>query len=501
MFDYLKKIIEQVRQISENVDDYKKLSPSGAMPGVAQVNSALKLLKKNKLDEAEDLLLEAQELYPANESVFRTLAYVYEARRDFPNAIRYFQKALDLNPIKKDLFMRLGYAQLSARENDGACKTFEKALKVFKLDSEVITGHGMALYRLQKYEEARSEFVKAFAIDSRNLNALFLSATVDVMFNDYERAETRLSLLIKLAPNTAHLYEYAKLKKLKGDYDSAFALAVRALDTNKNFLPAYILLAEINNCRFEADEALEWLRKAEDAELFDASLYMARANICMFKQDFETALAAYRKVLEFEQDKSTDMKILICEILLDKLEGKEQAVGAMLEGIEDDECEERKAVAYLLAGVWQYKTRNFKNAEDLFKKALQITLKLPVVYYLLAKIYQALSEDYKTEKYFNLEIEKNPYHFAAHKDFIEYLLSKENFEDARFKIKKALKLFPHCTELENLLFYAGFRLLNDKSSEYNVKELLKLAEKLEEKATFLYADEKNALLEKIKGLE
>lgn len=492
MFDYLKKILEQVREISQSVDDYRKLSPSGAMPAVAQVNQAVKLLKHKKKSEAEALLLEAVELYPANESVFRTLGYFYETEREFEKAAIYFQKALNLNPIKKDLFMRLGYAQLSARQNDEARKTFERAKNVFKSDADIITGYGMALYRLEKFEEARVEFVKAFAIDSHNMNALFLTATIDIMFGDYERAETRLSLLVKVAPTTAHLYEYAKLKKLRGDFDSALKLAKRALDTNKNFLPVYLLLAEIHNTRFEVEEALEWIQKAEDNELFAASLYMARANIYMFQEDFENALIAYRKVLEFEQDKTVDMKILICEILLGNLEGKEEAVNALTEG---EECE----VARMLLGVWNYKTGDFAKAEENFRKALQITLKLPIVYYLLAKIYEAGGDNYKTEKYYNLAIEKNPFHLQAYKDFVEYYLKLEDFAEARFKIKKALKLFPDNAYFENLLFYTGFRLLNARSSEYNVKELLKLAEKLEKNSTFLYADEKNALIEKIKN--
>ncbi len=498
MFDYLKKIIDQVTEISRNVDDYKKLSPSGAMPVVAQVNQAVKLLRQNKKAEAEALLLEAEELYPANEAVFRTLGYYYESEKDFEKAAIYFQKALNQNPIKKDLFMRLGYAQLSARLNEGARKTFEAGKKVFKSDADIITGYGMALYRLEKYEDARVEFVKAFALDSHNMNALFLTATIDIMFGDYDRAETRLSVLIKVAPSTAHLYEYAKLKKIKGDYDSAISLAKRALETNKNFLPTYLMLAETYNAKFEVQEALDWLQKAEDNELYAANLYLARANIYMFQEDFASALEAYRRVLDFEQSKSTDMKILICEILLGDFEGKEVAVKAFTQDVENEENKELKAIQYMLLGVWNYKCGNLAQAEENFKKALQMTLKLPAVYYLMAKVYEKGTDNYKIEKYYELALEKNPYHLQAYKDFIEYYLKRENFAEARFKIKKALKNFPDNEYLENLLFYTGFQLLNEQSSDYNVKELLKLAEKLEKNSTFLYADEKNALLEQIK---
>lgn len=499
MFDYLKKILEQVREISRNVDDYKKLSPSGAMPSVALVNKAVTFLKQNKRAEAEALLLEIMELYPANEGVYRTLGYFYESAKDFEKAARFFQKALNLNPIKKDLFMRLGFAQLSARLNDEARITFERGKNVFKSDADIITGYGMALYRLERFEEARAEFVKAFAIDPHNMNALFLTATIDIMFGDYERAETRLSLLVKVAPAAAHFYEYAKLKKLKADYPNAEALAKQTIEMNKNFLPAYLLLAEIYNAQFEVEKALECVQKAEDNELCSAALYMARANIYMFQEDFASALESYKKVLEYEQDKSTDMKILICEILLGELEGKEAAVQALTFDVESEENKETMAVAYMLLGVWNYKTGNLTVAEENFRKALQITLKLPAVYYLLAKIYDADGDNYKTEKYFELTLEKTPRHLQAYKDFIEYYLKHENFAQARFKIKKALKIFPENPYFENLLFHTGFKLLNEHSSDYNVKELLKLAEKLEKNSTFLYADEKNILLEKFKG--
>lgn len=497
MFDNLKKILEHVREISASIDNYKMMSPSGAMPVVAQVNKALKLIKTKKNEEAEIILLEAEETFGAHESIYRTLGLINELKKDFEKAAYYFQKALNLDPIKKELFIRLGYAQLSARLNEEALKTFEKAKKVFPLDSEILTGAGMALYRMEDFEQARIEFTKAFSIDGHNMNALFLTATIDVMLGDYERAETRLSLLVKVMPTPAHLYEYAKLKMLKQDYKNAKTYAKMSLKANRKFLPSYILLAEVSQIEFETEDALNWLQKAEEEELQSESLYLTKANICMFSEDFVSALESYEKVLEFEQSKTIDIKILICKILLDDIEDKDFIVEALLMDNETENNNERKAVGYMLGGVWNYKRQNYVQAEEYFRKALQITLKLPVVYYLLAKIYQQMNDAYKLDKYYNLTLEKNPYHFNAHKDFIEYLISVEKYEDARYKIKKALKYFKDNEMFENLLFYTDFCLLDEKTSEYNVKELIKLAEKLEKNSTFLYANEKQTLIERL----
>ena len=497
MFDYLKKILEQVHQMDELVDDYKKLSPSGAMPSIAQVNKAIKLLKAKKIQEAEKILLEAEQIYPPSEAIFRTLAYLYESEKEFPKAIEYFKKSLHLNPIKKDLFLRLGYAQLSARDNEGALQTFDKALKVFPLDPEVITGHGMGLYRLGQYVDARTDFVKAFSLDAHNLNALFLCANVDVILGDYDRAETRLSLLVKLVPNTMHLYEYAKLKRIKLDWKNAEKYAKQIIKINKNFLPAYLLLAEIGFEQNDYRLALEWLDIAEKSGLITEALYLNRANICMYKEDFKSALEAYEKVAEYNVDKALEIQILSCKLLLDLPIENEKLLIILENNFEVEEDKELLAMQYVLMAIWHFKQNEMLKAEEFIKKALQITLKLPVVYYLLAQIYDDAGDVYKAEKYYNIVLEKNRNHYDAHKKYIEFLIKNKDYENARYKIKNALKIFPANSNLENLLFYVGFELLPQNADTYNVKELIKLAEKLEKNSTFLYAKEKEELLNRL----
>ena len=49
MFDWLKKI----NKLDDDVTEYKKDSGITAMPAIALVNRAKKLIEENKLDEAE----------------------------------------------------------------------------------------------------------------------------------------------------------------------------------------------------------------------------------------------------------------------------------------------------------------------------------------------------------------------------------------------------------------------------------------------------------------
>ena len=495
MFDYLKRILEQVREISSGIDDYQKLSPSGAMPAVAQVNRALLLIKDKKFDDAENVLTEAEQVFPPNEGIYKTLGYIYEIKRDFPNVIKYLKKAYQLNSIKKDTIMRLGYAELSdARYND-ALETFEKAIKLFPLDSETISAHGMALYKLGQFEDARNDFMKAFALDSHNLNALFLCANIDVMLGDYSKAEPRLSLLVKIAPITIHLYEYANLKRLQKNYDEALKYAQQIIDKNKNFLPAYILTSEIYSEINDWAKAKQAIKNAEGNELYSDMLYLSKANLYLATDDFEIAREAFEKAVDFGvDDESINDKIFVCKLLSSPDDNLTDEVIAITQDVENEKNQDRKAVKYLILGIWNYKEHNLKHAEDFLRKSINLGEQPPVAYYTLAKTYVELDDEYRAEKYFKLTLEKNPKNFDATKDYVDFLIKLQRFEDAKFKSQKALKIFINNYYFENMLFYSEYKLLNDNFDEFKLKELLKLAEKLEKNSSFMYYDEKKILL-------
>ena len=442
LFDYLKRILEQIREISSGIDDYQKLSPSGAMPAVAQVNKALLLIKDKKLDDAESVLTEAEQVFPPNEGIYKTLGYIYEIKRDFPNVIKYLKKAYQLNSIKKDTIMRLGYAELSdARYND-ALETFEKAVKLFPLDSETISARGMAFYKLGQFEDARTDFIKAFALDSHNLNALFLCANVDVMLGDYSKAEPRLALLIKVAPITVHLYEYANLKRLQKKYDEALKYTQQLVDKNKKFLPAYILMSEIYSENKDYPKAKQAIKSAESNELYSDLLYISKANLYLETDDFEIAREAFEKALDFGiDDEIINDKILVCKLLSSQENNLTDKVIELTQDVENEKIPDKKAVKYLILGIWNYKENNFERAEEFLRKAINISTQPPIAYYILAKTYVKLDDEYRAEKYFNLTLDKNPKNYDATKDYVDYLVKIQRYEDAKFKAQNALKIF------------------------------------------------------------
>ena len=152
--------------------------------------------------------------------------------------MKAYKKSANLNRNDKTIWKFLGFALLNTGIYDEAVESFENADKLTPAHSEVLTGWGMALMKQKKDAEAREKFVEASKANKYNLNALFLAAVMEIKLKMYDDAEGKLQFLAHVAPNEGNSYEYAKLMFLKNNYDDALFYADKALDFNKNMLPA-----------------------------------------------------------------------------------------------------------------------------------------------------------------------------------------------------------------------------------------------------------------------
>ena len=78
MFNRLKKIIEQIKNISKSIDKYKKETIIQSLPTLTYVNRAKKLIEQNKFSEAEKILIDALSLPQKDALVYKYLGLVYE---------------------------------------------------------------------------------------------------------------------------------------------------------------------------------------------------------------------------------------------------------------------------------------------------------------------------------------------------------------------------------------------------------------------------------------
>ena len=227
MSGWLKNIINKVRELNKRIDKYKEDTLIQSLPSYTYVNRAKKLLMEDKFEEAKDILLKALELPQKDSLVHKYLGAAYEKLGDIQNALTNYQMSADLDPQDKTIWQRLGFCLVSSGKYEQAEKAFDNANRIQAGNSDTFTGWGMAYFKQKKYQEAREKFAQAAKINKYNFSAVFLGAVSEIKLEMYDKAEVKLTFLANVCPNANNTFEFARLKAIKNDYDSAIHYALK----------------------------------------------------------------------------------------------------------------------------------------------------------------------------------------------------------------------------------------------------------------------------------
>ena len=486
MSDWLKNIIDKVKSLNNSVDKFKADTVIQSLPALTYVNRAKVLIEQNKYEEAREILLKALELPQEDALVYKYLGLVYERLGDFEKSVENYQTSADLNPQDRNIWQRLGFALISIGKYENAVKSFENSDRVQANNSDTFTGWGMALMKQHKYTDAHDKFIEAVKHNKYNFSAVFLCAVMEIKLEMYDKAEMKLTFLANVCPNANNTFEFARLKYLKKDYDSAIHYAHKSLDFNPNILPSYILLGQIYALKFDMENSLKYFETAQEKKLTNAALYLEWGKVLEKFEQFDEAILKLLKALEFEPDNIEINSYLgLCyasrkefdeaQPLLEKVLAKEP---------------ENKIVKQAL-GIVAYEHDDINKALELLRADDEDAVNS----YYLAKCYEKMNNDTKVKDYYENAILFNPKYIAAFTDYSRYLISRNEYPEAQRKLRKALKADEHNIILLNLMFYVSYILVKENLCEYNVKETLSIAEKVEniDRNLFEYPEQKAEL--------
>ena len=489
MFDWLAQILNKIKQISGSIDKYKQDTIIQSLPSYSCVSRAKKLIEQNKLEDAKTVLEKALSLPQKDALVYKYLGVISEKLGDKASAVENYQISADIEPQDKEIWKKLGFALISAGKFEQAEKSFENADKIQGSNTDTFTGWGMALMKKKKFAQARDKFMNAVKINRYNFSAVFLCAVVEIKLEMYDKAEVKLTFLANVCPNESNTFEYARLKALKNDVQNAIHYAKKSLEYNPDMLPAYILLGQLYAHNFDKEKAFEYFVKAEQRNLISSALYLEWAKVLEKFGDYADAKQKLLKAFELDNT-NTEVK---ANLGLCCVAGKEfeEARPLLEQAIEQDAD---NAVVKQALGIIDYENSNIDKAIELFKSNDEDSTNC----YYLAKCYEKKNNDTKVKDYYEAAIDRNPKYITAFIDYAKYLISKSEFDEARRKLRKALKADENNITILNLLFFASYVLVKDEVYEYNVKETIKIAQKIEEINPDLFEyPEQKAELEKL----
>lgn len=477
MFNKLKKLYNAVKNLNSSVNDYKDDSIIQSLPTVAYVNKAKKLIEEKKYEPAREILLTALDISNKDSLVYKYLGKICECEYNFKDAAGYFEQSSKLNEHDKEIWLRLGMALLYSERLEDAIKAFEKADKVTPMNTDVYTGHGMALMKLKKYAQARDKFNKAAQISKYNYTAILLSAVMESRLGEYSKAEEKLNFLTKVAPNESCFYEYSKIKLMRERYQEAEYYAQKAIEYNKKILPAYFVLGEIYSIQKQAERVDKTFLLAIGQGLDSCSLHFEWGKDYIRMFEFEKAEEQFNIALE-KEPQDNDSKI--CLALLKSYKNDFSLL---------DELQERNAASTYIqeaTGIKYHNEGKYKEAIEMFKKSLQTNKWQISNYYNIAKSYEQMHENYKVCEFYDKLFEIYPQYVKGLMEYSKFLINISNFEDAKRKLEKALKVNPDNIEALNLLFLCQYTLVNKNVCEYNIKEAILVARKALDLGQFDY---------------
>lgn len=486
MFNGIKKILNKIKELNVSVTEYQKDTIIQSLPVLGLVYKAKKYIESGDLDRAENILKHALDINPNNALVYKYLGTVYERKSEHVLAVENYQRSADLNPQDKIIWQRLGFSLVGIKEYERAIKSFENADKISFGSTDTYTGWGMALLRQKKWNEAKAKLQDALRADKYNFWAIYLSAKCDIELEIYGLAEIKLALLASIDPNAANIFEYARLKFIKKDYESAITFAQKSLKYNSLMIPAFVLLGfsyahigDIENSMKNFDIAKE---NGADNYDFYYSKGCALNIFGMHKQAYDEL----KHALEINPE-SSPLELALSCVMIDELDEGQHYVDEILKN--NPESVEVKKIQGLLC----YKKGHYKEAIKFLMANDDDALNC----YYLAKCYETLKNYGKPREYYESALRLNPKYRNVYLDYVNYLIFREDYDSARLKLRKALKNFKDDIEFLNLLFFVSYKLVNKDVSEYNIKEMLSIVEKIEKKdsSKFNYPAERQKLME------
>ena len=477
MFNRIKKFFNEVKNLNSSLDNYKEDSIIQSLPTVAYVNRAKKLIEEKNYQLAREQLLKALDISKKDSLVYKYLGKICEYEYNFKDAVEYYNQSSQLNENDKEVWLRLGMCLLYSDKPKEAIESFEKADKVTPMNTDVYTGHGMALMKQKKYALAADKFNKAAQISKYNYTAILLSAVMESRLGEYTKAEEKLTFLTKVAPTESCFYEYSKIKLLRERYQEAEFYAQKAIEYNSKILPAYYVLGEVYSIEKNIERVEKIFSLAISQGLDCPELHIEWGNAYIRMLAFDKAEVQFNIELE------KDAQIIQTKIALALLKSYKNDFSLL------EELQERNgAEAYIqeAMGVKYFSEGKYKDAIEMFKKSLQIDKYQISNYYNIAKAYEKLNDNYKVCEYYDKLFEIYPQYVKGLVEYSKFLINISNFEEAKRKLEKALKVEADNVEALNLLFLCQYTLVNKNVCEYNIKEAISVAKKALDRGRFDY---------------
>ena len=215
---------------------------------ISKINTAIKLFKNRKLEDAKNLCFEIIKLDPNNISVLNLLGIILYEKKEFEEAIKIIKKSIKINPKQADVNNNLGLMLANLKKYDDAISYYKRAIKINDRFIDAYFNLGITYKELGIFNKAVFYWKKVIEIQPKNFKAynnignihleknentlavncynkaIFLNKNFDLAYFNRGNALQKLRKLNESIDNFSEAIKLNKLDLALNDYEAAYKL-------------------------------------------------------------------------------------------------------------------------------------------------------------------------------------------------------------------------------------------------------------------------------------
>jgi putative PEP-CTERM system TPR-repeat lipoprotein len=284
-------------QLGYGEEAYSELSeaPLEILDSDLLMYSAQELIKIGGLEQAEQLMLKADQLTPDAPSILYQRGVMKLLRGD-DTAAELFEQMLEINP-DSDIAVAMLVTHLVSEKN--YTQAFQVANKVKESNPLLSYSLEGGIYnKIGELDKAKNAFLQVLKLNEHHLAALFNLAKITEQQNNNQEAISYYQLMLKIdnqhMPAILGLLALAKNSELKSDIKQTFQnhLSANPKDSIANFSMVEYYIATV-----DLDQAQKAIATGLNEIPNDIKLLVSRANIEAYQKDYDSSLATLNEIL------------------------------------------------------------------------------------------------------------------------------------------------------------------------------------------------------------
>ena len=465
-----------------------------------QLAKANLALRKGDLPAAKEAISRALALAPKSPEAHQAKGILCLFQKDSKGAAEELKTAAELAPLRSDI--RMTYAEYQRQTGAGEAAVASLKSLTAKAPDYLPAWNllGRMAFSEKKYDQALSDLENVLSRDPENIDARLLQSDVWLARRETKKAMTELDKLDKAFPGLPPAkYRLAEAYLQDNKPTQAATALDQALAANPNYTEAILLRAQLNIGTGHAPAAVSALEKLlkknpslKPAQFLLADAYRATGRLDdaanIFREQIKVTPNGpdpyfFLGLVQLQQNKMEDARKSFEKVLdlsPDNLLAVEQLVNLDLKAKDFAAATQRvqeqlkkhpdRAASFILEGRVRVAQAQWKEAEVVLKKALQLDPNSGPAYDMLVASYLATNRLPDAAQEIEAALSKAPQNQSALMTLASIREKQKDYAKAREAYEKLLALNPNFVPALNNLSYLYAEQFNQPDKAYELAQ-------------------------------